>query len=139
MLGRLGWLRGFMLFRMGRHGASLDGLHDAAADKARVIEVARQWPELHLAWALTQARGGDYRAAAASADEMARALAAPGSTLYDLACVLALSASAAARDTALPPSERLQTAEGYARRAVALLERAREKGFFRDPADRAHL
>jgi eukaryotic-like serine/threonine-protein kinase len=125
-------VRAAVLNRMGRP-------RDAAADKDRALAVARQWPELRLAWALTQARAGDYRTAAAEADDMARTPSLSGSTLYDLACVLALSASAAARDADRPLLERAPTAEGYARRAVALLGRAHQAGFFRDPADRAHL
>src|SRR5262249_22594236 len=79
-------VRAAVLTRMGRPRA-------AAADRERVLVVARQQPELRLAWAINEARTGDYRAAAAEADDMARTPSLSGPTLYDLACVLAVSAS----------------------------------------------
>jgi hypothetical protein len=56
--------------------------------------------------------------------------------LYDLACVMSLSAAAVRQDKRLAPGESGLRAEQYATRAVALLVRSRDAGIFRDPATR---
>jgi serine/threonine-protein kinase len=116
---------------------------DADWDRALAVAPAAQRPELRLQRGVSRATGralsGDYRGAAAEADDLARAPSLSASNVYNLACVFSISASAAARDSARPPAERTKDADGYAYRAVALLERARQDGFFRDPAIRANL
>jgi len=131
----LGWRwRAEVLTRLGRP-------RDADADWDRIVALfpVEKRPEARLQRAIGRARAGDYVVAAAEAEDLARTPSPSGAILYDLACVLAQSASAAARDSARPPPERQELAEGYARRAVGLLRRAREAGFSQDPADRAHL
>src|SRR5262249_20934686 len=54
--------------------------------------------------------------------------------LYDAACVYALSSSAR-EDANRLPGEWQAIAAGYAARAVALLDRARQAGHFADPAN----
>ncbi len=53
--------------------------------------------------------------------------------LYGLARVSALASSAARQDTRLPATERNKLAEQHAPGAVALLNRARAAGYFKNP------
>src|SRR5262249_56375473 len=61
----------------------------------------------------------------------ARLASRPAAFAYDLAGVHALSARAAAGEAGRPLPEREKRAEGYARAALLLLERAGEAGHFR--------
>jgi tetratricopeptide (TPR) repeat protein len=98
-----------------------------AAKVQRVLTIG-QW-QRHID-ALAQA--GDHAQASKHADLLAGVKEVPGDTLYSLACIFALSANAAARDAKLPDTERQTVANKHAVRAVALLEQARVKGYFKD-------
>jgi serine/threonine protein kinase len=63
----------------------------------------------------------------------------PGSLLYVLARDFARSAEACRKDLKLRPADRDQLAEQYAGRAVELLAKARDFGYFRSPARFAEL
>jgi hypothetical protein len=81
-----------------------------------------------LARCLDLVRAGRPLEAAEEADQLAAAPGADGGTFYNAACVTAL-ASRAAPPASGAPSRRLAGA------AVALLERARRAGFFRNDTD----
>jgi serine/threonine protein kinase len=57
----------------------------------------------------------------------------PPSTLYELACMAAVSASTVSRDVARPLPEREKNAEARARQALDLLRRAEKAAYFTDP------
>jgi eukaryotic-like serine/threonine-protein kinase len=57
----------------------------------------------------------------------------------ELARAEALCAAAVLRDAGIPTADRPKRAEPYAAQAVALLTRAREAGYFREPANAAGL
>ena len=80
-----------------------------------------------------------YAAAAAEAEALSQAKEVTGGTLYDLACVYALTSIAAGADTAQPQAERDQLAECHAARAVEMLAKARMGGFFKERARVEHL
>ena len=59
--------------------------------------------------------------------------------LHTFAQVHAICAAAAAKDAQLPPSEREKLADRYGGRAVELLRKAQDTGYFRDPGRLARL
>jgi hypothetical protein len=95
--------------------------------------------ELRLRRALAFARLGSHATAAAEAVELSAPGDTAGTTLYDLACVHALSAAAAGRDAQLSRSDQEQLVERYAARAVELLARAHAAGAFKNPDRSARL
>jgi serine/threonine-protein kinase len=126
--------RGALLARLGRR-------EDADADWDRVLKIApeAQRAGLLLLRADSRARAGDYLRAADEADKLASGEGIAGVTLYNLACIQALNAGAAARDAARPLPEREKRSQQYARTAVELLGRTAKAGFFRDPNFAEHL
>jgi hypothetical protein len=102
---------------------------------ARAILLA----EMALAQADALVRGGDYRRAAAEAEKLSRDKSLADDRLYDVACVLALCAASAVRDPARPLPERDRQAEVWSRQALALLERVRRAGYFKEPLNVQHL
>ncbi len=125
--------RAMVLTHLGQPGRAVADW-DRALQLAPLAERAR----LRLRRAESLARAGDYRRAAAEADELGRREWEAGS-LYDLACIQALNAARAAEDATRPLPERDRRAEEYARAALALLGRAAEGGHFRDPENVVRL
>jgi serine/threonine-protein kinase len=127
----------------GRAGAltRLDRLPDALRDWDAALALAKEAarPGLRLGRAATVARGGDHAAAAAMAEQQTADPKAAAQLLVDAAGVFALAGPAALRDVALPAAERGPAAERYAARALALLGRARDLGFFAKPDGRKAL
>jgi hypothetical protein len=78
-------------------------------------------------------RAGDQAQAAAEADDLSRPASLPGEALDNLACVVALNAESR------PLPVRAKDADGYAGKAVTLLQRAAAAGHFRDATNVAHL
>jgi hypothetical protein len=124
--------------RLGRHAESL-------ADWDRALETDT-WPdrnELLLQHAQALARVGDYAKATAEAQALAEGKDLPGGVLYTLAQVYARSAAAVRAGRhggpALPQAEREKLTGQYAARAIALLRRAQEAGFFKLPANVARM
>ena len=66
-------------------------------------------------------------------DQLALPETLPGGTLYGLSCIQAINAAHAGKDATRPLTEREKRAESYARQALALLKRATDSAFFRDP------
>jgi hypothetical protein len=88
---------------------------------------------------MSRARAGRYAQAAAEAKVLAQQKDPKGNTLYDLACLWAVTSAAARRDLQLPQSSRASLAEEYAGHALELLARAQAAGYFQSRAkvDRA--
>jgi serine/threonine-protein kinase len=128
------WGRAWVLALVGRHRQA-----DADWDRAVELAPAEQRFDVCLGRSGSRARQGDYFRAASEAGDLGRTPSLTGRRLYALACIHALNAASAARDTSRPLAERERRTEEYARLATALLERAASAGFFRDPASRTHL
>jgi serine/threonine protein kinase len=79
------------------------------------------------------AREGDYKGAVAEAEDLVKTPDIASEDFYNLACVLALSVKAVNQDARLAQGEREQRAEEYATRAITLLTRSRDDGFFKQP------
>jgi serine/threonine-protein kinase len=91
------------------------------------------------------AERGNHAGAAESGEKLA-ALVPPKDqpsaktfNLYNAACLLSLASAAAAKDEDLAKAERLALVDKYAARAVALLIEDRSLGYFKDPAEVAHM
>jgi tetratricopeptide (TPR) repeat protein len=111
---------------LGRYADSLADLDRAialgpSAERPGVLKFERAYLLAHL--------GRHARAV----EELKAVLAMkpPAETLYRGACILALAARAAARDDKPPLAVRERQAEQYARESLALLDRARQAGYFR--------
>jgi serine/threonine-protein kinase len=117
----------------------LDKAKDADADWNRALKVASKADRLSLriSRADIRARVGDYRQAAAEAEDLAKGSEAAMS--YDLARVLSLSAAAASRDVLRPLPEREKNVEVWSHLALDLLRRAQRAGLFDDPKNVAAL
>jgi serine/threonine protein kinase/tetratricopeptide (TPR) repeat protein len=115
---------------------ALTDLHrypEALQDWARAIEL-EQGPAqrgLRLQRAGTLAQAGDHAKAVAEADEVTRDNQTPGSMLYNAACVYGLSVPVVKGDAKLQ--------DQYAAKALALLRRAQEAGFFKGAAEVENL
>jgi hypothetical protein len=81
----------------------------------------------------------DYVRATAEANEVGGDKSLSGERLYQWASVYGRCAQVACGDTKLSDAEQGKLKEEYAVRALALLVRAREKGFFKDRAALARL
>jgi serine/threonine-protein kinase len=127
-------MRAFALGQLDRH-------RDAVAAWDEVIRLETR-PQMGHTWRLRRAEalvhGGQYVRAAEAARQVA-GFDLPAQTLYDLACVLSLSAAAGARDATRPLPARDKDAGSWAREAVGLLERARRAGFFKNPSAVARM
>jgi serine/threonine-protein kinase len=128
------WGRAEALTVLGRHREAIADWHQAvrlAAGKDRFL--------FRVNRVLCLAAAGDYRQSATEAEELARAKGIPGETCYNLACSFALNVGTASRDVSRPLPEREKNAEAWARQALALLERACQGGYFKNPKVFAQL
>lgn len=126
--------RAQVLTRLGR-------LDDAEADWARLLKLAApaQRTGLRVQRADGLARAGHYLRAGEAAEELGKEKTLSAGDLYNLACIQAVNATSAGRDSGRPLPVRDKRAEEYARKAVGLLERAARAGYFGAPANVAHL
>jgi serine/threonine-protein kinase len=123
------WGRANALAQLNRHA-------EAAADWEQAVALNDEKPYasgLRLQWAFSLARAGRPTQATAAIEELLRSGNADAGTLYDAACVYAVAAAHAEKQS--PPHTNSLRAEQYARRAVALLRQAVAKGY----RDSAHL
>jgi tetratricopeptide (TPR) repeat protein len=123
----------------------------ALADAGRYAEAAADWdvavelvePSQRARYRRNRAdvlaRAGQHRSATAEAGELAANPASAGDTLYNLACVYALSIGPALSDPEAGFFTRTATAERYAFSAVALLRRLHADGYFRRADSAQHL
>jgi tetratricopeptide (TPR) repeat protein len=121
------------------HAQRIDALEALARQGHRDGELRHLLVRARLAHALTLARVGEHARATAEAASIAKQESVPDGTLYDLACVYALSSVALRDATKSPSADKPPLAEQYARRAIELLAQAREAGFFKNPRWVAHL
>ncbi|MFO0881114.1 MAG: serine/threonine-protein kinase [Gemmataceae bacterium] len=131
------WGRGDALVKL-RKGA------EALADLDLALKLAvpgeRDHDLIRRSRAFALALAGKHSQAAAEVDALARnAGDNRGELLYDLACVAALAAKAAAVDPALDATQRTRQTNDLAGRAVDLLTRAQLARFFQDPDHVAQL
>ncbi|MBV9122673.1 MAG: serine/threonine protein kinase, partial [Planctomycetes bacterium] len=89
--------------------------------------------EARINHALALAHLGNYQEAVAEAAPAEKQPGLPANSLYDLARIFALASGAAARDATLTPTRRQELAGQYAGRAVQMLTRAAQAGFFVSP------
>jgi tetratricopeptide (TPR) repeat protein len=114
--------RAIALDNLARHAEALRDF-----DRALALDDGQKRTTIRLQRAVALVRSGDYSRATAEAEALAAEQFVTAGTVYDAACVYALCAAAARRDT--------QRVERYASRAVALLRLAVGKGF----KDAAHM
>jgi tetratricopeptide (TPR) repeat protein len=126
--------RADMLTRLGRHSEALPDW-----DRALELEAGPDRARFRLWRALTLAQIGEHVQATAEVNDLSRSKSATGATLYDAACVFALSSAAVGKDAKLPQTERAQLVEQYMVRAVQLLIQAQAAGLFKDPRQTEHL
>jgi tetratricopeptide (TPR) repeat protein len=124
-------MRAQALANLGRYTESL-------ADWDRTIELAgerdERTPSLRAIRALALACLGDVGPAIEEISAIPKTGAYARYIRYNEACLFAVAAKAAAKDTARSPLERESLAERHAARAMDALAEARRAGYFRDPA-----
>jgi serine/threonine-protein kinase len=139
-LGNGSWLRAMALGRLGRHADAVKDWEQAIKfDPFGVPDLLK----LSLAAALSRHSGiplgpadlGDHARATSQANEVLKKTAIPGPTLHHLATVFTVSARAAGQDPKLSQADRERLAEQYASRAVELLRKAAELGYFKAAAN----
>ena len=113
------WKRAETLMRLARYAEALKDW-----DRALALDTGSNRPSFRLQRALTLAHVGEPVRAIAEAEDLTRGDQVAGGTLYDAACVCALSSAAVIDDA--------KRKESYAARAVALLRRASEAGYFKE-------
>jgi len=121
------------LSRLGLHAEAL-----ADCERARATDDDPVHEDYRECLARVLARAGDHRRAATEAEALAGSATPaiptePGSREYSLGAALAQASQAARADAGLVPANRTALAERYAARAVELLSRAREAGYFANP------
>jgi tetratricopeptide (TPR) repeat protein len=108
---------------------------DAAADWDRALEFAtdpaRFGYRMKRAWML--AKAGDHVRAVAEAHELSHTPDLPPVQLYNLACIYARCVGPARSDPRFGALAGVTAAEVAAQKAVAILRRLYDDGFFRDP------
>jgi tetratricopeptide (TPR) repeat protein len=99
-------------------------------DRAMQLPGEEPWRDfVRFRRALALAQTGDHARAAAEAEALAGRKTATAEDLYNLACVCALSATAAARDDRLGVPEAAGLPRQYADQAMTLLRQAVQKGY----------
>ena len=116
--------------------ASIEALADLDRAQERVPDAKKD--QLRMDRAIVLGRLGRHAGALAEADAALRKDGGPAS-LYRGACVYALSSAALAQDAQLPLPQREKQAEAAAKASLALLERARQAGYFDKPDRRKHV
>jgi tetratricopeptide (TPR) repeat protein len=96
-------------------------------EKALAIDDGKRRNALLFGRAAALARSGNHRRAADEVKQLQASAGNQGDDLYHLASVLAIAASAAAKES--PPAD---AADDYARQAIDLLRRAQAAGYFRE-------
>jgi len=118
------WERALVLDRLGRHPEAVRDWDRAIAlsdDTASQGDLAKNLPALRRQRALSLAHAGQHREAVAVAKDWIKDEQLPSATVYDAACIFAVSAAAAKDDDKL--------AGEYAAQAVELLRLAVQRGY----------
>jgi tetratricopeptide (TPR) repeat protein len=108
---------------------------EASANWDRALELAdeRNREQFRGERALTWARLGRHARATVEANDLAQQPKVTGDLLYLAARVHAVASVSANEDSALSRGEQETLTERYAARAVGLLSRTQEQGYFKDP------
>jgi tetratricopeptide (TPR) repeat protein len=125
-LGIAYWKRAEALTRLARNAEALTDW-----DRALALDDGSNRAMYRQQRALALARTGDSTQAVAEAEDLTQGDQVSGGSLYDAACICALS-SAGVRDDG-------KRQETYALRAVAMLRRAQATGYFKDSQQVQHL
>jgi tetratricopeptide (TPR) repeat protein len=128
------WGRAAALSRMNRHSEALPDLERAIA-----LDEGPNGVVLRLKLAISLLHAGEHVKAVAEVNTLAEGKDVKGDTLINAARICAWASKAVKDDTGLSQAERDERAEYYAARSVQLLGKAREGGYFRDPAWVGHL
>jgi tetratricopeptide (TPR) repeat protein len=120
------WSRASTLTHLNRH---TDAIRDW--DRAIELDEGSMRNEFRLRRTVCLAHAGEHARAVVEANALIEGKDVSGSTLYDAACVCALAA-ANVKDNA-------KLSQQYAGRAVALLRQAQKAGYFKQPANIAHM
>ncbi len=129
------WERGELYAASGQPEAALADWERAPRVDPNDQEHARAAGDVVAA--LRPALRNEPARAAEAADELARRDA--GNFTFPIAWAYVLAASSVERSQPLAPAERARLTTDYHRRAVALLERAERRGYFRFPEHRRRL
>lgn len=132
--------------------------HTLHHEKAWMLGRAKRWDEALAAWdvaiesaegsdrefaratrALQRANAGQYKAAAAEADELLAQPDLQPPTLFMLARAYGEAIAGARRDDRLDEGDRSRMTTGYASQAVDSLRRAAAAGYFADPMQMRQL
>jgi tetratricopeptide (TPR) repeat protein len=124
---------------LARLGRDAEAIVDWDRALGLIDEASPDWPRYRSYRARALARLGVYGRATAEAETAAAIASAPLETMYQAACAFALASAKARVDAGLDPAERQRRAEQYATRAIALLAKAREAGWFKNPVAREQL
>jgi tetratricopeptide (TPR) repeat protein len=108
-------------------------------DQAIQLDPGEDRPMLRLSRAFCLAHSGDHVQASAEVHAVAEAAGKDGLLVYRAAALLAVVSGMAARDPKLDKAGQARKGEEYAAAAVALLEKARQAGAFRDAQLRDNL
>jgi tetratricopeptide (TPR) repeat protein len=136
--------RGNLINALSGRAASLTRLNrlpEATKDWEQALILAKddEKSELRLGQAITLAQQGDHAKATSSAEESIKDPKTSGKLFMKGAAVFALAGLGALRDVRLAAADQTALAERYATRAIELLERARELGYFKKAENRANL
>jgi tetratricopeptide (TPR) repeat protein len=123
------WMRANAFRKLGKYDAALKDW-----DRAIELDAGPRRPELRLYRAMTLAMLNDHVRATAEAKELTEDKSLSGERLYLWAGVYGRCVQVASDDAKLSGTEQAKLTEEYAVRALALLVRAREKGFFKKRA-----
>jgi tetratricopeptide (TPR) repeat protein len=107
----------------------------AIEDWKRAIDLGKKpsTVELQIKRAQALARIGEYLQAIGELEAFGQAYEPSALHWYDMACTYSISQSAALKDIGLSPDERSERAEHYGDRALDLLKKSRQAGFFNAP------
>jgi len=125
--------RAYALAHAGRH-------RESAREWTRVVDLAREPvpPEYRIRLAIELLLTGEMAGAKTQTQLLRPAPEVSADDAYNLACLMALSAAAAAKDTRTAPEERARLVESDIRDALRWLQCAALSGFFKEPANRDH-
>jgi len=125
--------RGLALALAGRH-------RESAREWTRVVELAREPvpPEYRIRLAIELLQAGEMAGAKTQTQLLKPAPEISAADGYNVACLMALSAAATAKDTRTAPDERARLVESDIRVAIRWLQCAASSGFFKEPGNRDH-
>jgi serine/threonine protein kinase len=118
------------------------GKHDEALkewDKTLLYDKPEDRDETRLKRAATLARLGRYAEAVKDTAEVPIKSTAKLDADWEVCCVFVLASQAVRKDGSLSTAEQVKRADDYAHEAVQTLEKARAKGYFKNPNNRHAL